>query len=710
MLIDTPARPAVSRPHRSRDRILTAILIAATLLIGGVLAIARAPRSAAASGQAVSDVSLAWSLNDTASAGAYYGGCNFLSAGIAGDHGKSAVWTQTAPSPGYATRAGNVTISKPDTAGGYAQPSWATKCTGPDNTTPVTTATASKSRVEFTGGTGTIDRSAGTATLHWTGSFTSVFYGGLSYWSASNPTLAVAADGTGTLTATLSGYGADMNDPTKWVAIAPITATLATLTGVAVGQTGFTATPSYRGVAVATASGDTPQLQAGTSWGSFPQPFIDFQHQTGESAYWYSSGLNDDDKPATPITVGYPAVPAGDGSSTPATATSPPATSSPATSSPATSRPPNSPPSYTPTLTVDQSSVPAGGTFSFTAVGFAPGETVDVVVHSTPLALTALVANSAGGVSGRDVLPATVPAGAHQLVLTGRASHATVQRAFTVTAAAPCDLTNGVKGGGLTWGFKKSFRSYVAGPASNSITATSGASILNQDLAVAGKTSSGSFRWPFVSSSGYTSPSAFTVQFGGKIEFKYPAHYFAVWIANPKLVVTGTTGILYADVSLTASQPGQPPNTTAHPGEQLATIDLSGTSPVSGARGITRILHTAIADVNSFSFNGSAFYTRGEPLDDATVLLSGCAGSTVPAGVNGPDPIRISSATNGIGSSGNPNLVPLLSYRPTGALASTGDNIHAPLVLAALLVILGAGLVLSCRSRHFHLLRKGIQQ
>ncbi|WP_416069879.1 HtaA domain-containing protein [Streptomyces sp. AK02-01A] len=60
--------------------------------------------------------------------------------------------------------------------------------------------------------------------------------------------------------------------------------------------------------------------------------------------------------------------------------------------------------------------------------------------------------------------------------------------------AASCELTTGIKGGRLTWGFKKSFRSYAAGPAGNSVTAGDGRKILAQDLAVPGNHNRNHFR------------------------------------------------------------------------------------------------------------------------------------------------------------------------------------------------------------------------
>ncbi len=155
---------------------------------------------------AVTGALLRWGLNHEAASGAYFGGCNFLSAGTAGDTGSARLWTEA--DGFYATEAGNVSVEKPDATGAYVAPTWATRCQGPDGAAVTTSSpTGTGTEVVVEGGTGVVDRSAGTATIRWSGSFTVVFYGGMTYWSASDPVLTVAADGTGTLTATASGFG-----------------------------------------------------------------------------------------------------------------------------------------------------------------------------------------------------------------------------------------------------------------------------------------------------------------------------------------------------------------------------------------------------------------------------------------------------------------------------------------------------------------------
>lgn len=289
----THARPT---PGRARLAAVTAGALAAAGL--GVLG--AAPASAAPA--TVDDVMLQWGLNAESGSGAYFGGCNFLSAGTAGDTGSSRLWTEA--DGFYSAQEGAVTVLKPTAAGGWEQPTWATRCQDASGATVNTSGRVSGNVVELTGGAGTVDAAAGTASISWDGSFSVVYYGGLTYWTASDPVLTVDADGTATLEATASGYGTSMEDMSIWEPIEPRTIPLAELTGVTVDEDGFTGTPEYLGVEVE-ASG-SPQSRTGASWGSFPQEFVDFQVLSGQTSYWYSSGgAADVRKPTTPLAVAW---------------------------------------------------------------------------------------------------------------------------------------------------------------------------------------------------------------------------------------------------------------------------------------------------------------------------------------------------------------------------------------------------------------------
>lgn len=284
-------------------------VVAGALATSGIVALAGAPAQAAE--KDIAGVSLTWSLSNEQGGGAFFGGCNFLSAGKAGNTESSRLWTEA--DGFYRAVDGNVSVEKPNASGTYVAPTWADKCKDKNgtNVSAGNTASTSGNRVKLSAGAGSIDPATGAGTISWTGSFTSVFYGGLTYWSATDPTLEIAADGTGTLTATASGFGASMENPDLWSPLEEREITLADFTDANFSGAGnLTATPTYLGTAVETDA--TPQVaksEANTAyWGSFPQSFVDFQYATGQSSYWYTSGgARDVAKPATPVNVQGPA-------------------------------------------------------------------------------------------------------------------------------------------------------------------------------------------------------------------------------------------------------------------------------------------------------------------------------------------------------------------------------------------------------------------
>lgn len=89
-----------------------------------------------------------------------------------------------------------------------------------------------------------------------------------------------------------------------------------------------------------------------------------------------------------------------------------------------------------PDATVDKSSVEAGDSILVEGSGFAPGESVEVWLHSTPQLLATVVADQAGEVSYLAMIPTDTPAGTHHIELVGLTSAVRVATAaFTVTVA-----------------------------------------------------------------------------------------------------------------------------------------------------------------------------------------------------------------------------------------------------------------------------------
>jgi len=254
---------------------------------------------------AIVDAQLRWGLNAESGGGAFAGGCNFLSAGVAGDAGGARVWGE---SDGlYRAEDGRVRVEKPTAEGRWTTASWATKCQDPTGA-PVSvasTASTTGNQVVIDGGTGT--RRDGALDIRWSGSFTVVFYGGMTYWSVTDPQLILDAAGNGQLTASASGYGTSMDDMTAWSPIAAQTIVLADIRAADLSSAGgFTVTPQYLGV-LSVGSGQV--ARSGTNeayWGSFPQSFVDFHRVTGQQGYWLTTGgVRDAAKPASPLTVSY---------------------------------------------------------------------------------------------------------------------------------------------------------------------------------------------------------------------------------------------------------------------------------------------------------------------------------------------------------------------------------------------------------------------
>jgi hypothetical protein len=251
----------------------------------------------------LTDAVLRWGVNTESNTAAHNPGTyNFLAAGRVPDPGRGG---QQVPETQWQQRAGDVEVEKWDaTAGVWKDATWAglrTDSTG----AALRIGSSSHHQLVFGRGVGTLDRTAGTARIAWQGSASVVFYSGFSFFSISDPVLEVA-EGHGTVTATLSGFGSDQADPTRWVAVPPARVTIATLPEVTLGPDGFTVDPAYRGVSVDLAAG--VQVRTGQHWGAFPQSWVGFMEPLGTGAFWYSSGAAaDPTKVAAPLTVAFDA-------------------------------------------------------------------------------------------------------------------------------------------------------------------------------------------------------------------------------------------------------------------------------------------------------------------------------------------------------------------------------------------------------------------
>lgn len=288
---------------------------ALTALVAATAALSVTATPAQAAEVSVSGVQFRWGFNhESNNRGAAPGTFNLFSAGKLGNPGSSQLLSNAnegttwagGQAAGWKPRLGNVHIEKLRADGGYAPATWAGTKTDKDGVSlaPYSSSTKfSEHQVVIDNGTGTLDAEADSADISWDGDFTVVYYSGYTFFYVSDPTLTVE-DGVGTVTATLGGYGTDMDDMSQWVQLPDTQVTLATLSGVDVTAEGLVATPAYREVMYDAPAQGVQQVRTGDWWGSFPTSFANFQQLTGQGAYWYSSGGSvDKNKLALPLTV-----------------------------------------------------------------------------------------------------------------------------------------------------------------------------------------------------------------------------------------------------------------------------------------------------------------------------------------------------------------------------------------------------------------------
>lgn len=223
-------------------------------------------------GMSLSDVTLDWTGSSELQNAPPFGGSNYFSAGAS--DGSQAT---------YATTSGHVSVLQASPGGGVSTPSWATRA---DHV-----ASGGTQFARLSGGNAEI-AADGSAEVRWSGSFSVNFYGGLVPFTLADPELVVDEDGTGTLSADLSGYGSSQANLGSRTPIDPVAGvTIATFSGVEIDPAGKVAiAPDYAGVEVSLPAGSPAQNRTAEGWGAWPQPFVDFHVATGLAPYWYSSG------------------------------------------------------------------------------------------------------------------------------------------------------------------------------------------------------------------------------------------------------------------------------------------------------------------------------------------------------------------------------------------------------------------------------------
>ncbi|MFJ1703596.1 HtaA domain-containing protein [Kitasatospora sp. NPDC088346] len=237
--------------------------------------------------------------------------------------------------------------------------------------------------------------------------------------------------------------------------------------------------------------------------------------------------------------------------------------------------------------------------------------------------------------------------------------------------------------GALNWGFKESFRSYLAGPAAQGrVEFGSGAA----DYRFAGGT--GEYD---TATHGVTAAFAGTVRFLGHPDAS-GGHQLDLAFARLGLKVDRTGAFLVADVTAKGMD-GKTTTLTAVP---VARLDLSKASftPVKGVVTLADLPAT-LTEQGAPAFGG--FYRAGAALDPVTVVLAFEKGAALPTGAPSTPATTAAPVPAGPGLT----LTGATGYSTGGVLASTGtDTPFVPLLATATgLLLLGGGTTVLLRRR-----------
>jgi hypothetical protein len=167
-----------------------------------------------------------------------------------------------------------------------------------------------------------------------------------------------------------------------------------------------------------------------------------------------------------------------------------------------------------------------------------------------------------------------------------------------------------ITGGTLTWGVKASYRSYVGGPIANgTITVTSPATLAGTIPTFAG-------------GSGAYSGTGFSLGARGGVRFTGHHGEMDLRMANPTLVVSGTSGTLTVDVVDSTG--------AATDGLAIGTVDLAGAITVAGtAVTISQApVSLTAAGADTFSYEGTPMYPAGTAMDPVSATFTIEAGAT----------------------------------------------------------------------------------
>jgi Htaa len=185
--------------------------------------------------------------------------------------------------------------------------------------------------------------------------------------------------------------------------------------------------------------------------------------------------------------------------------------------------------------------------------------------------------------------------------------------ALLVSATAAAAATIPIKGGEVDWGIKASFRSYIKSPIANGKIELSEGAVEAAD---------GTYVFPVESETYDLESHATSVQTKGTVHFT--GHYSGgvpaldMTVADPRVVLEGETGTVFADVVSKSLETGEIVN---YPGVEFATLDTSGVAPSFEGEAVSLAgIPAKLTAAGAEAFAG--FYTAGTALDPLGVVAS----------------------------------------------------------------------------------------
>ncbi|WP_399924666.1 HtaA domain-containing protein [Streptomyces kanamyceticus] len=242
--------------------------------------------------------------------------------------------------------------------------------------------------------------------------------------------------------------------------------------------------------------------------------------------------------------------------------------------------------------------------------------------------------------------------------------------------------TGEVVDGSLSWGLKKTFRTYIS--SGGEVTVAGGAEKI-----------SGGYKFPHAKATVDPGAKKVDASFGGSVRFTYKAHGIDMKFSDLKVRANGSKGTLIADVTT--------PKGTNND-VRFATLDLAKAS--YRAKGdvvrLTRVPAAFTAAGAEQFANGAvgSMYKAGQRIDPVTVALSLSEGANFAAdGGQSGGGTTDSTGTTGSGSVGGDTVGG--SPGDAGSLASTGADIPSAALLgtAGAAVVAGAGAVYVARRK-----------